>query len=81
MMVRDECIEETMNEWPMQWFGRSAPTDTHGQRILLLIRELWILAFYAGQEEDQFAHCCQTFERVLRRSGLWVEYSQAFSRN
>lgn len=136
-MIRDEHIDETMNEWPLQWFGRSRQAVTYGPKILHFIRELWrmteqenlndpgrelhfralwvmgfelsrdsllskdlpklpvagriksmiedagplLFAFYTELEEDQFAYCCQTFERVLRRSGLWDQYSQAFLSN
>jgi hypothetical protein len=40
-----------------------------------------LFGFYTEHEEEQFANCCQTFERVLRRAGLWDECGQMLQGN
>jgi hypothetical protein len=35
-----------------------------------------LFGYYTGADESEFGKCCETFERGLRRAGLWEEYSR-----
>lgn len=40
-----------------------------------------LFGFYTDDDCDQFASSCETFERLLRQSGLWSEFSQSLRLN
>lgn len=63
MMVHDECIDETMNEWPSQWFGKSKEAAIRGPKILQSMCELWRLI-----EQEKLSDP----ERELHFRALWV---------
>ena len=52
-------------------------------RIRLILEDGGPLLFgyYSSDDEDRFEKCCVTFERVLRRNGLWEDYSQGMTAN
>ncbi len=49
------------------------PSLPNEQRLRRMIEDCGPLLFgyYTDQEEECFAECCETFERVLRQGGLW----------
>lgn len=43
-MIRSECIDDAMSEWPMHWYGKVPSREkAHVRRILHSLRELWTL--------------------------------------